>query len=146
MFNFNCCSFLKKKNNSRRCGIYRFPYRRIICKKKYSDYSIYKLDALAYAGNLERLKYIDSAPNYSFLNADICDPDEMDTLFELYNFDSVIHLAAESHVNGATKDPWAFAKTNILGTLNLLEYFKKNLVIASLVYFTMLVQMRSLAH
>jgi dTDP-glucose 4,6-dehydratase len=92
---------------------------------KYKSYSVYNLDALTYAGNLENLKDVDSAPNYSFLKADICDPDEMDRLFELYHFDSVIHLAAESHVDRSIKDPLAFAKTNILGTLNLLESFKK---------------------
>ncbi|MEN8815600.1 MAG: dTDP-glucose 4,6-dehydratase [Nonlabens sp.] len=93
--------------------------------KKYPEYSIYNLDALTYAGNLENLKDVDTAANYSFLKADICDAVEMDRLFKLYKFDAVIHLAAESHVDRSIKDPLSFAKTNILGTLNLLESFKK---------------------
>lgn len=92
---------------------------------KYPNYSIYNLDSLTYAGNLENLKDIDKSSNYSFLKADICDASEMDRLFKLYKFDSVIHLAAESHVDRSIEDPLAFAKTNILGTLNLLESFKK---------------------
>ncbi|MEN8900500.1 MAG: GDP-mannose 4,6-dehydratase, partial [Nonlabens sp.] len=72
--------------------------------KKYPEYSIYNLDALTYAGNLENLKDVDTAANYSFLKADICDAVEMDRLFKLYKFDAVIHLAAESHVDRSIKD------------------------------------------
>lgn len=92
---------------------------------KYPNYSVYNLDALTYAGNLENLRDVESSSNYTFLKANICNSDEMDRLFQLYKFDSVIHLAAESHVDRSIKDPLSFAKTNILGTLNLLESFKK---------------------
>jgi dTDP-glucose 4,6-dehydratase len=92
----------------------------------YPDYEIYNLDALTYAGNLENLKDVEQASNYNFLKADITDATGLDKLFKLYNFDSVIHLAAESHVDRSIKDPLLFAKTNILGTLNLLESYKKH--------------------
>ncbi|MFT6799421.1 MAG: dTDP-glucose 4,6-dehydratase, partial [Nonlabens sp.] len=92
----------------------------------YPDYDIYNLDALTYAGNLENLKDVEQASNYNFLKADITDAGGLDELFKLYNFDSVIHLAAESHVDRSIKDPLLFAKTNILGTLNLLESYKKH--------------------
>lgn len=92
----------------------------------YPDYDIYNLDALTYAGNLENLKDVEQSPNYNFLKADITDASGLDKLFQLYNFDSVIHLAAESHVDRSIKDPLLFAKTNILGTLNLLESYKKH--------------------
>jgi dTDP-glucose 4,6-dehydratase len=92
----------------------------------YPDYEIYNLDALTYAGNLENLKDVEQAANYHFLKADITDAIGLDRLFQLYKFDSVIHLAAESHVDRSIKDPLSFAKTNILGTLNLLESYKKH--------------------
>jgi dTDP-glucose 4,6-dehydratase len=92
----------------------------------YPDYDIYNLDALTYAGNLENLKDVEQASNYNFLKGDITDAGGLDELFKLYNFDSVIHLAAESHVDRSIKDPLSFAKTNILGTLNLLESYKKH--------------------
>ncbi|AUC79526.1 dTDP-glucose 4,6-dehydratase [Nonlabens sp. MB-3u-79] len=92
----------------------------------YPNYEIYNLDALTYAGNLENLKDVEQASNYNFLKADITDATGLDKLFKLYNFDSVIHLAAESHVDRSIKDPLLFAKTNILGTLNLLESYKKH--------------------
>ncbi len=91
----------------------------------YPDYKIYNLDALTYAGNLENLKTIENKPNYTFLRADITDEDTIISLFETYNFDSVIHLAAESHVDRSITDPLAFAKTNILGTMVLLNAFKQ---------------------
>ena len=90
----------------------------------YPDYQIFNLDALTYAGNLENLKDIESASNYTFLKGDITDEDYIYSLFEEYKFDSVIHLAAESHVDRSIKDPLAFAKTNILGTVILLNAFK----------------------
>ncbi|MDY2586493.1 dTDP-glucose 4,6-dehydratase [Winogradskyella aquimaris] len=92
---------------------------------KYSDYNIFNLDSLTYAGNLENLKDIEEEANYHFIKADINDEKLIDSLFQEYRFDSVIHLAAESHVDRSIKDPLAFVKTNIIGTLNLLNAFKK---------------------
>ena len=92
----------------------------------YPDYDIYNLDALTYAGNLENLIDVEQASNYNFLKADITDAIGLDKLFQLYKFDSIIHLAAESHVDRSIKDPLSFARTNILGTLNLLESYKKH--------------------
>ena len=89
----------------------------------YPDYMIYNLDTLTYAGNLENLKDIDSKKNYTFLKADITDENYIFELFKKYKFDRIIHLAAESHVDRSIKDPLAFAKTNILGTMNLLNAF-----------------------
>lgn len=87
----------------------------------YPGYRIINLDKLTYAGNLANLKDIEGQPNYVFVKGDICDPDAMLQLFAEYNVDSVIHLAAESHVDRSIRDPFVFAKTNVLGTLNLLE-------------------------
>ncbi len=87
----------------------------------YSDYHIYNLDLLTYAGNLENLKDIESFPNYTFLKGDITDAAFIDAIFKKYQFDAVIHLAAESHVDRSIMDPAAFVKTNVLGTLNLLN-------------------------
>ncbi|MDR5590584.1 dTDP-glucose 4,6-dehydratase [Christiangramia sp. SM2212] len=91
---------------------------------KYPTYQIYNLDNLTYAGNLENLKDLENRPNYHFIKADICDSDHMNQLFKEYNFDKIIHLAAESHVDRSIKDPLAFVKTNIIGTLNLLNAAK----------------------
>lgn len=93
---------------------------------KYADYTIYNLDALTYAGNLENLTDIENKPNYRFIKGDINDADFLDELFKTYNFDGVIHLAAESHVDRSIKDPLSFIKTNIVGTLNLLHAAKTN--------------------
>ncbi|NNC45979.1 MAG: dTDP-glucose 4,6-dehydratase [Winogradskyella sp.] len=90
----------------------------------YPDYHIYNLDVLTYAGNLENLKDIETASNYTFLHGDICDETYIHQLFKQYTFDAVIHLAAESHVDRSITDPLAFAKTNILGTMILLNAFK----------------------
>lgn len=92
---------------------------------QHPDYHIFNLDALTYAGNLENLKDIESAQNYSFLKADITDEKTIFELFEKHQFDGVIHLAAESHVDRSIEDPFAFARTNILGTMVLLEAFKR---------------------
>ncbi len=92
---------------------------------KYPEYIIYNLDALTYAGNLENLKDIENNINYKFIKANITDEKVIKELFREYKFDGVIHLAAESHVDRSIKDPLAFAKTNILGTLNLLNSFKE---------------------
>lgn len=91
----------------------------------YPEYHIFNLDVLTYAGNLENLKDIEEADNYTFLKANITDAEAMDSLFAEYRFDSVIHLAAESHVDRSITDPMAFVKTNVLGTVNLLNAAKE---------------------
>ncbi len=91
---------------------------------KYPDYQIINLDKLTYAGNLANLKDIESAPNYVFVKADICDFDKMLELLGTYNVDGIIHLAAESHVDRSIKDPFTFAQTNVMGTLSLLQAAK----------------------
>lgn len=88
---------------------------------KYPDYNIINLDKLTYAGNLENLKDIESAPNYTFVKADIADLDEMRRVVVEHKIDGVIHLAAESHVDRSIKDPFTFARTNVMGTLSLLQ-------------------------
>ncbi|WP_338732268.1 dTDP-glucose 4,6-dehydratase [Mangrovimonas cancribranchiae] len=92
---------------------------------KYPNYEIYNLDALTYAGNLENLKDVEAKTNYHFIKADINDENLITHLFQKHQFESVIHLAAESHVDRSIKDPLAFVKTNIIGTLNLLNAFKE---------------------
>ena len=91
----------------------------------YPDYQIFNLDSLTYAGNLENLKDIESKENYTFLHGDIADEQYIHALFATHQFDDVIHLAAESHVDRSITDPLAFAKTNILGTMILLNAFKE---------------------
>jgi dTDP-glucose 4,6-dehydratase len=95
---------------------------------KYPEYDIVNLDKLTYAGNLANLTDIEDQPNYAFVKADITDAVEISTLFEKENFDAVIHLAAESHVDRSITDPTAFVMTNVIGTVNLLnavrEYWK----------------------
>ena len=90
---------------------------------KYPEYHIYNLDALTYAGNLESLKDIEAKENYTFLHGDITDEKYINSIFYTYKFDAVIHLAAESHVDRSIADPLMFAKTNIIGTINLLNAF-----------------------
>lgn len=89
--------------------------------KQYPQYKIVNLDALTYAGNLENLKDIEDAANYEFVKADITDAEAMRRIFAQYNFDGVIHLAAESHVDRSIVDPNAFINTNVMGTANLLN-------------------------
>ena len=91
---------------------------------KYPNYKIYNLDVLTYAGNLENLKDIESKDNYTFIKGDITDEKFIDSIFKELKFDNVIHLAAESHVDRSIIEPLAFAKTNILGTMVLLNAFK----------------------
>ena len=91
---------------------------------KYPDYHIYNLDALTYAGNLENLKDVEHKDNYTFLHGDITHEKYINSIFDNYKFDNVIHLAAESHVDRSITDPLAFAKTNVLGTMVLLNAFK----------------------
>ena len=91
----------------------------------YHDYHIYNLDALTYAGNLENLRDVERKDNYTFLHGNITDEGYINSIFEKFKFDAVIHLAAESHVDRSITDPLAFAKTNILGTIVLLSAFKE---------------------
>ena len=92
---------------------------------KYPEYMIHNLDKLTYAGNLQNLDDIKKFDNYNFIKADICDSNELNKLFKKYKFESIIHLAAESHVDRSISDPLSFVNTNILGTVNLLNEFKK---------------------
>lgn len=92
--------------------------------EKYPDYHIFNLDALTYAGNLENLKDIENHANYTFIKGDITDEPFINTLFAEHKFEGVIHLAAESHVDRSIKDPLAFVKTNVIGTMILLNAFK----------------------
>lgn len=92
---------------------------------KYPDYHIVNLDKLTYAGNLANLRDIENAPNYTFVKADICDYDTIREVFCKYDIDGVIHLAAESHVDRSIKDPFIFARTNVMGTLSLLQAAKE---------------------
>ena len=93
---------------------------------KYHEYNIYNLDKLTYAGNLENLRDIEHYKNYHFFKEDICDFDRIKALFKEYNFTDVIHLAAESHVDRSILDPFSFAKTNVMGTLCLLQAAKES--------------------
>jgi dTDP-glucose 4,6-dehydratase len=87
----------------------------------YPQYDIFNLDALTYAGNLANLTDIENKSNYKFIKADITDAEAIHKLFKLENFDAVIHLAAESHVDRSIIDPSAFVMTNVIGTVNLLN-------------------------
>ena len=93
---------------------------------KYPDYHIVNLDLLTYAGNLENLTDIEKKENYTFVKGDIVDDQFLDQLFAKYDFDGVIHLAAESHVDRSIEDPMSFIKTNIIGTVNLLNAARKS--------------------
>ena len=88
---------------------------------KYPDYRIINLDKLTYAGNLANLKDIEDRPNYTFVRMDICDYEAILTLMQTEHVDGIIHLAAESHVDRSIKDPFTFARTNVMGTLSLLQ-------------------------
>jgi len=92
--------------------------------QNYPDYHIYNLDALTYAGNLENITDIEHCKNYTFIKGDIVDADFIQSLFQQHQFDGVIHLAAESHVDRSITDPLAFVKTNVFGTMNLLNAAK----------------------
>src|SRR6056297_1035133 len=94
--------------------------------KKYPEYNIINFDKLTYAGNLENLKEIESFSNYTFIKGDICDSKKVKEVFETYKIDSVIHLAAESHVDRSIENPVEFAQTNVLGTLTLLNQAKSS--------------------
>lgn len=92
--------------------------------KKYPRYKVVNIDALTYAGNLENLTDIEQLPNYIFEHVDICNEEQVADLFLKYQFDGIIHLAAESHVDRSIMDPMAFVKTNVLGTGVLLNRCK----------------------
>lgn len=92
--------------------------------EKYPDYNIINLDLLTYAGNLENLKEVENAPNYQFERVDILNEEDLKVVFEKHNITDVIHLAAESHVDRSITDPLAFVKTNVIGTVNLLNVAK----------------------
>ena len=89
--------------------------------RTYPQYRIVNLDLLTYAGNLENLRDIENAPNYTFIKADICDAEAVAKVFQEFAIDSVIHLAAESHVDRSITDPLAFVRTNVFGTVTLLN-------------------------
>jgi len=91
---------------------------------KYPEYNIVNLDKLTYAGNLANLRDIESRPNYTFVRADICDYDDMRRIMEQHKIEGIIHLAAESHVDRSILDPFTFARTNVMGTLSLLQAAK----------------------
>lgn len=91
---------------------------------KYPEYNIINLDNLTYAGNLSNLKDIEDKSNYTFIKGDICNFDLVMQLLKQYNVDGIIHLAAESHVDRSIKDPFTFARTNVMGTLTLLQAAK----------------------
>ncbi len=93
--------------------------------QKYPEYQIFNLDALTYAGNLENIKDIEKESNYTFVKGDITDAAFIDDLFLKHQFEGVIHLAAESHVDRSIEDPMAFVKTNVIGTVNLLNAARK---------------------
>ncbi|MBR2420240.1 MAG: dTDP-glucose 4,6-dehydratase [Rikenellaceae bacterium] len=92
---------------------------------KYPNYLIVNLDALTYAGNPANLRDVEQAANYRFERVDICDVEAVREVFDRHSIDSVIHLAAESHVDRSIDDPFAFARTNVLGTLTLLQVAKE---------------------
>jgi dTDP-glucose 4,6-dehydratase len=93
---------------------------------KYPDYKIVNLDALTYAGNLNNLKDIENAPNYTFVKGDITDMDLVKSLFDTHQFTGVLHCAAESHVDRSITDPLAFVRTNVIGTVSLLQNAKEH--------------------
>ena len=92
---------------------------------KYPSYQIYNLDALTYAGNLENIADIEKESNYTFIKGDIVDEQFITTLFDTHQFEGVLHLAAESHVDRSIEDPLSFVKTNVIGTMNLLNAARK---------------------
>lgn len=93
--------------------------------KKYPDYRIFNLDKLTYAGNLANLKDIENRPNYTFIKADIADFEKVKQILKECQIDGIIHLAAESHVDRSIKDPFTFARTNVMGTLSLIQAAKE---------------------
>ncbi len=101
--------------------------RRLVTR--YPGYLIYNLDNLTYAGNLENVRDIENAANYRFIKGDITDEKLMSDLFQNNDFDAVIHLAAESHVDRSISDPLLFVKINVLGTVNLLNSARQSWIV-----------------
>ena len=99
-----------------------------IIKKHGDSIQVVNLDKLTYAGNLENLKDVENLPNYHFVNADICDGEAVTKILDTYNPDAVINFAAETHVDRSITDPGVFARTNVMGTLNLLNCFYRRSV------------------
>ena len=95
---------------------------------KYPDYRIINLDKLTYAGNLANLKDIEDRENYTFVKGDICDFELVMNLMKKYEVNGIIHLAAESHVDRSIKDPFTFARTNVMGTLTMLQAVHKTIL------------------
>ena len=93
--------------------------------RNYPHYRIINLDKLTYAGNPANVKEMEAMANYRFVKADICDFERLRNIFSTYQIDGVIHLAAESHVDRSITDPFSFARTNVMGTLNLLQAAKE---------------------
>ena len=93
--------------------------------KNYPNYHIFNLDALTYAGNLENINDIENEANYTFVKGDIVDENFINNLFQTHEFEGVLHLAAESHVDRSIEDPLSFVKTNVIGTMNLLNAARK---------------------
>ena len=102
--------------------------------QRYPNYTILNLDKLTYAGNLNNLKDVESAPNYRFIKGDICEPELVDELFNEYNIRHVIHLAAESHVDRSISQPMEFIRTNIVGTVVLLNAARQHMKEGGLFY------------
>ena len=99
---------------------------------KYPDVKIVNLDKLTYAGNLENLRDVENAANYSFVKGDITDAAFVENLFQQEKFDGVIHLAAESHVDRSISNPLEFVITNVIGTVNLLNAAKRSMVVKAM--------------
>ena len=92
---------------------------------KYPNYNIFNIDVLTYSGNLENLKDLEDKKNYTFIKANICEFEKVKNFLIDFKIDSIIHLAAESHVDRSIKDPFTFAYTNVIGTLSLLQAAKE---------------------
>ena len=123
----NCIKLLKMKRNILVTGGAGFIGSHLVrlLVNKYPTYHIINMDLLTYAGNLKNLKDIEYKENYSFVKCDICDFKKVKQVFVDYKIDSVIHLAAESHVDRSIEDPFSFAQTNVMGTLSLLQAAKE---------------------
>ena len=96
--------------------------RRLI--RRYPNYTIVNYDALTYAGNLANIQDIEAEPNYHFVKGDICDHQQVLETMEQYQIDTILHLAAESHVDRSISNPMAFVQTNVIGTVTLMNAAK----------------------
>ena len=95
---------------------------------KDKSYNVFNLDSLTYAGSLSNIEGLEKEENYTFIKGDICDKKVVSSLFKKHNFNYVINIAAESHVDRSIETPTLFAETNVLGTLNLLENFRRHYI------------------